>query len=132
MNSFEIEFQYSKNDILKFAELSGDFNPIHIDEDYGKKSVFQANILHGFLGASKISKVLGVDFPGPGTIYLKQNLCFKAPMFPEVKYKVVINLMEENPERKNLLFETKIIDKISGETCIIDEALVMNESWFQK
>ena len=94
--------------------------------------MFQANILHGFLGASKISKVLGVDFPRPVTIYLKQNLYFRAPMFPEVKNKVVINLIEENPERKNLVFETKVIDKISGGTCIIGQVLVMNESWFQK
>lgn len=130
MTYFEHEFQFSKQDIFKFAELSGDSNPIHIDEDFAKTTLFGKNILHGFLGASVISKVLGVDCPGRGTIYLKQNLSFRAPMFPDIKYKAVVRLKESNKEKYTLLFETSVLDASTREVCIIGEALVKNDLWF--
>jgi 3-hydroxybutyryl-CoA dehydratase len=130
MTFFEHEFQFSKQDIFKFAELSGDSNPIHVDEDFAKTTLFGKNILHGFLGASVISKVLGVDCPGKGTIYLKQSLSFRAPMFPDIKYKVVVRLIESNKDKFTLLFDTSVLDASTGEICILGEALVKNDLWF--
>ena len=70
----------TENDINAFAEISGDFNPIHVDEDAAKKSVFGRRIAHGMLSASFISAVLGMYLPGEGTIYLGQNLKFLKPV----------------------------------------------------
>lgn len=70
----------TENDINAFAEVSGDFNPIHVDEEAAKKSVFGRRIAHGMLSASFISAVLGMYLPGEGTIYLGQNLKFLKPV----------------------------------------------------
>ena len=70
----------TESDINAFAEVSGDFNPIHVDEEAAKKSVFGRRIAHGMLSASFISAVLGMYLPGEGTIYLGQNLKFLKPV----------------------------------------------------
>jgi len=70
----------TESDINTFAEISGDHNPIHVDEEAAKKSVFGRRIAHGMLSASFISAVLGMYLPGEGTIYLGQNLKFLKPV----------------------------------------------------
>ena len=70
----------TENDINAFAEISGDFNPIHVNEEAAKKSVFGRRIAHGMLSASFISAVLGMYLPGEGTIYLGQDLKFLKPV----------------------------------------------------
>lgn len=67
-------------DIIRFAEVTGDQNPVHTDEAYARNSIFKGRIAHGFLSASFISTVLASKLPGPGTIYLKQDLEFKYPV----------------------------------------------------
>ncbi len=69
----------SEDDIASFAEVSGDYNPVHMDEDYAAGTFFKSRIAHGMLTASFISTVLGTRLPGPGCIYLSQNLRFLAP-----------------------------------------------------
>ena len=71
----------SESDVYLFAGITGDFNPIHINEDEAKKSLFKTRVAHGMLSGSFISTVLGTKMPGPGTIYLEQNLKFKKPVF---------------------------------------------------
>src|SRR5256884_9514216 len=68
------------SDIVRFAEVSGDRNPVHLDAAYAARSPFGQRIAHGFLIGSLISAVLGTDLPGPGTIYLGQTLKFLAPV----------------------------------------------------
>lgn len=68
------------DDIVAFANLSGDRNPIHLDEDYAAGTPFKTRIAHGMLTASLISTVLGTRLPGPGAIYLSQSLQFRAPV----------------------------------------------------
>ena len=63
----------TEDDITLFAEVSGDHNPVHMDEAFAKTTLFKTRIAHGLLSASFISRVLGVQLPGPGAIYLKQN-----------------------------------------------------------
>lgn len=67
-------------DVRTFADVSGDHNPIHIDEAYAKTTIFGGRIAHGMHTASMISAVLGTVFPGPGWIYIEQTLKFKAPV----------------------------------------------------
>ena len=68
------------DDIVRFAEVSGDHNPVHLDDAYAARSVFGARVAHGFLTGSLISAVIGMDLPGPGSIYLGQTLKFLAPV----------------------------------------------------
>jgi 3-hydroxybutyryl-CoA dehydratase len=68
--------------IRAFADLTGDHNPIHLDEDYAAGTRFGRRIAHGMIAASLISATLANDLPGPGTVYLSQTLHFKAPVYP--------------------------------------------------
>ena len=66
----------SEYDIVQFARLTGDFNPVHLDSEYAKQTPFKERIAHGILSGSIISTVLGMRLPGPNTIYLSQNFSF--------------------------------------------------------
>jgi 3-hydroxybutyryl-CoA dehydratase len=68
------------DDIVRFAEVSGDRNPVHLDAEYAARSLFGGRVAHGFLTGSMISAVIGMDLPGPGSIYLGQTLKFLAPV----------------------------------------------------
>jgi 3-hydroxybutyryl-CoA dehydratase len=73
---------FTQEDVEKFAELSGDRNPIHLDEEHAKGTRFGRRIAHGMLTSSLISNVIGNQLPGVGSIYLGQTLQFLAPVFP--------------------------------------------------
>ncbi len=83
--SVGMEASYKKmitdKDILAFAELSGDVNPVHLSDDFAASTIFKRRIAHGFLTGSLFSTVLGTKLPGPGCIYLSQNMKFKAPVY---------------------------------------------------
>jgi 3-hydroxybutyryl-CoA dehydratase len=70
----------SESDIYLYTGVTGDFNPAHINEEYAKKTFFKSRIAHGMLTAGFISAVIGAKLPGPGTIYMKQELIFLAPV----------------------------------------------------
>ena len=70
----------TESDIVNYAGLTGDFNPVHIDAEYARKSMFKERIAHGMLVAGLISAVLGTELPGPNSIYLGQDLKFMAPV----------------------------------------------------
>ena len=78
----EASFQrlVTEQDIIKFAEATGDKNPVHLDADYAAKTMFKERIAHGMLTASYISAVFGTEMPGPGVIYISQTLNFRAPV----------------------------------------------------
>ncbi|MGD6903185.1 MaoC family dehydratase [Bacillus infantis] len=71
----------TETDVVLFAGLSGDFNPVHIDGEYAKKTRFKQRIAHGLLTSSLLSQLLGVHLPGKGSIYVEQNIRFMAPVF---------------------------------------------------
>ena len=70
----------AETDIYLYAGIVGDFNPVHINEDYAKKTFFKERIAHGMLTAGFISAIVGNQLPGPGSIYIKQELNFLAPV----------------------------------------------------
>ena len=102
-------YSFSKNvesiDVEKFAEVSTDHNPVHLDEEYAKTTMFGRRIAHGMLGVSYISSILGTKFPGKGTIYLGQTVKFMAPVFLgdtlEIKAEI-IELKEGRNDRATL------------------------------
>ena len=78
--SAEIAVEITHERIMSFAEASGDYNPIHIDEDYAKTTAYRGRVAHGLLSASFVSAVVGTMLPGPGAIYLDQTVSFHKPV----------------------------------------------------
>lgn len=72
---------FTETDLVMFAGLSGDFNPIHVDKEYAKQTRFKQRIAHGLLTSSLLSQLLGVHLPGKGSIYMNQSIRFTAPVF---------------------------------------------------
>jgi acyl dehydratase len=121
------EFIYSQDQVAAFANVSGDTNPIHLDAEYAANTPFQKPIMHGMIGASVISRVFGIKFPGEGTIYMGQSLAFKRPMFVGVVYEAVITAKELNREKHTGIFTTEVLEKATGKVCISGEAQVLNK-----
>lgn len=91
---------FSDSDIRSFAEISGDDNPIHLDDDYAAKTRFGKRIVQGILTAGLISSVLGTQLPGPGSVYICQTLNFRAPVFigdTITSKATVIDVREDKP-----------------------------------
>lgn len=109
-DSYEEMISFTQEDIIKFAEVSGDCNPIHINEQYAKSSIFGGTIVHGMLAASVFSKIFGTKYPGEGTIYLSQDLKFLAPVFPDLEYIARVEVTEIIKEKHNAVFSTTLVD----------------------
>ena len=110
------------SDVVGFAEVSGDRNPIHLSEHFAAKTPFKTRIAHGLYTASLISALLGTRLPGPGAIYLSQSLHFRAPVKIGDTVTVSVEVVELMPEknRARLACECRV-----GDTVVLDgEALV--------
>lgn len=129
--SFEAKFSFSQEDVQKFAEITGDFNPIHLDAAYAKETPFKKPIIHGFLAGSVFSKIFGTLFPGTGTIYLKQEMKFIAPMFVNSVYIAKVKVKELMKEKSRAVVET-IIENEEGNITITGEALIQHEIFKQQ
>ncbi len=122
-STYEYEFSFDQEDVIKFADASGDRNPIHLDDNFAKTTIFKKRIIHGFLGGSVFSKVFGTLFPGNGTIYLKQDLSFYKPMFTGEKYKAKFEVVETIAQKNRATVKSLVLDEnqsivISGEALI--------------
>jgi len=124
---FEETFSYSQQDVIAFAQITGDNNPLHLDANFAAQTIFKKPIIHGFLSASVFSKILGTAFPGNGTIYLSQNLQFVRAMFVDTSYKAFVQIKELNREKHQAELSTRITDS-KGKIVIEGMALVMNQS----
>ena len=114
----------TETDIYLFAGITGDFNPAHVDEEYSKNTMFKGRIAHGMLGASLISTVLGMKLPGPGTIYLKQDLKFLAPVRLGDTITATCTVKEMFAEKNRLVLECSVTNQ-EGTAVISGEATVM-------
>ena len=85
--------------IRLFADLTGDTNPVHLDEDYAAGTRFGRRIAHGMIAAGLISATLANDLPGPGTVYLSQTLQFKAPVFPGDTITTTVEVKNVRPDK---------------------------------
>jgi acyl dehydratase len=89
--------------------------------------MFKKPIIHGILGASVLSKILGMRFPGEGTVYLKQEIDFKRPMYVDVEYEAQLKVLEINTDKHTAIIETKIVDKESGKVNVLGAAQIMHK-----
>lgn len=108
---------FTMEDVLQFAELSGDNNPLHVDEAYAEQGRFGRCVVHGILVSGLISKVLGTQLPGEGSIYLEQNLSFRKPVYVGDTVTARIQITEIQQEKKIVVLETNVYDQ--AEHCII-------------
>ncbi len=115
----EVEIEVTDEMVRTFAKITGDNNPLHLDDEFAKKTIFKKRIAHGMLVASLISKVLGHDFPGAGTVYVSQSVKFRKPVYVGDKVKIHVEVKEKNEQKRRLYLITDVFDKdvkvISGE-----------------
>jgi 3-hydroxybutyryl-CoA dehydratase len=121
--SYETHHVITEKDIELFAEVSGDRNPLHMDEEYASKTNFGQRIAHGALTASYISGILGNNLPGPGSIFTGLSMRFRRPVFigSEVTVRVEVTEMQERGNRVTL----KVSCIVDGKAAISGEAQVM-------
>jgi 3-hydroxybutyryl-CoA dehydratase len=119
----EITRVVEAHDLTAFAQVSGDTNPVHLDEDYARTTPFQGRIAHGMLSAAYISAVLGTRLPGPGAIYLNQTLKFRRPVKigDAVTARVSVAALDER--RAHATITTVCI--VDGRNVVEGEAVVM-------
>lgn len=113
-------------DIVMFAGVSGDTNPVHIDAEAAAKTMFKERIAHGMLSAGFISAVLGTRMPGPGTIYLSQSLKFLAPVKIGDTVKAVCEVVALIPEKRRVTMKTTCF--VGDKVVIEGEAMMMATS----
>ncbi|MFX1253913.1 MAG: MaoC family dehydratase [Promethearchaeota archaeon] len=114
----------TEEDIQKFGELSGDLNPVHFDEDWAKQTIFKSRIAHGLLSATFISTAIGMHLPGPGSIYLGQNLSFRRPVRIGDTITTRVEVIKKDDEKQRITLKTTCTNQ-EGELVIDGEALTM-------
>src|SRR5215212_5545889 len=110
--------------IRTFAEISGDTNPIHLDDEYAATTRFGRRIAHGMLAAGLISATIANDLPGSGTVYLSQSLKFKSPVFPGDIITTTIEVASVRPDKPVATLSTTCTNQ-DGVTVLEGEAVVL-------
>lgn len=122
-DGFSFERYISAEDVQQFADVVGDHNPIHLDAEFAERSFFKNRIVHGAFVAGLISKVLGMDFPGQGTVYISQTSVFKRPVLVDTTVKVEVKVTEVLTEKRRLVLNTNVYNE-KGEICLTGSATV--------
>ncbi len=129
-DQFKHRFSYTQDDVNMYAKVSGDTNPLHIDEAVGKASMFGRCIIHGYLGGSVFTKLFGTTVYADGNVYMKQLMQFMRPMFTGTEYEAVITVQEIFPEKNRILYKTEVFNAENNELTITGEALLMNKKQY--
>ena len=115
-----------EDDILQMAKLTGDFNPIHMNADFAKRTRFKGCIAHGVFSVGLISAVLGTMLPGPGSIYLKQTLEFLSPVRAGDKLTAEVEVIFWNSEKRTIKLKTQCFTQ-NGTAVVAGEAVLLVE-----
>ena len=131
-DSAEVTKIIEEADIQAFAEVTGDHNPIHLDDEFAKTTRFGRRIAHGMLSASLISAVLANKLPGEGSIYLGQTLEFRAPVFPGDEVTARVTVKEIREDKPIVKLETVCVNQrdeivIRGEATVLCATCVHRE-----
>jgi len=98
----ERAYRITDDDLLAFGKLSGDFNPVHFDDDYAAKSIFGRRIAHGMISVAKFSGIFGMDMPGLGTLWLSQSVRFLKPVFVNEPYMAIAEIIDFDDRRASV------------------------------
>ncbi len=110
-------------DVIAFAAVSGDENPVHLDEAYAAQTAFKTRIAHGMLSASYISALLGTRLPGPGAIYLSQSLNFRRPVRLGVTVEARVEITALDPSKSRVTLDC--VCNVEGKTVLEGQAVVL-------
>ena len=124
-NYHEIVFAFNQEDVIQFSKITGDKNPIHLDNEYASGTLFKKPIMHGFLCGAVFSKIFGMEFPGEGSIYLSQNLNFFKPMFIKNKYIAKCIITKIDNEKNFVYFDTIIKEQNTSIQTITGTAVIL-------
>lgn len=116
----------SDEDVRQFAHLVGDENPVHLDDDFARRTRFGRRIVHGMWAASLFSAVLGMQLPGPGSIYLSQTLQFMAPLFVGDTATAQVTVVKLREDKPIVTLET-VCRNQHGDVIVKGEAIVLVE-----
>ena len=122
-DGYTFERFLSAEDVRQFASIVGDLNPIHLDAEFAETSFFKKRIVHGAFLVGLISKVLGMDFPGQGTVYISQNSVFKRPVYVDTTVTVQVKVTQVMVDKRRLILDTTILNS-DGEICLAGSATV--------
>lgn len=125
-DQYQTDFVITQEMVNEFAELSGDKNPLHIDAEFAAQTPFKQPIVHGIFSVSIISKIMGTEFPGAGSVYLDQQFQFKRPVFPDKEYYARIELISVEEGRHKGVFSTQIFSKDRNKIAVDGQASVMH------
>ena len=114
----------TSEDIEMFGQVSGDYNPLHFNEDWAKTTMFKGRIAHGILTATYVSTVIGMKLPGPGTIYISQNMKFRRPVRIGDTITARVEVINRNNEKEFLTLKTVCINQ-EDKVVLDGEAVVM-------
>ena len=114
--SFTIKITESM--VEKFSNLSGDLNPLHMDNEFAESSLFKKRIVHGMLLSSFFSQLIGMKLPGKNALYFSQTLNFRSPCYIDDEIEVVGEVIEKSDSTQIITVSTSIFDK--SKTCLID------------
>ena len=114
----------TETDVYLYAGITGDINPAHVNQEVSKDTMFKGRIAHGMLTAGFVSAVLGMQLPGPGTIYLSQDLKFTAPVRFQDTIKAEAKVLEVIEEKNRVILET-ICTNQNGDVVLKGQATVM-------
>ena len=113
-------------DVYAFAGVTGDFNPVHVNAEFAKKSLFKQRIAHGMISAGLISAVLGTELPGIDTIYMNQELSFLAPVLYGDTLTATIECVEKDDAKHRIIFKTTVTNQ-EGKVVTDGKARVMKK-----
>jgi 3-hydroxybutyryl-CoA dehydratase len=126
-DQFKHQFSYTQQEVNLYAQVCGDTNPLHTNEEAGKASIFGRCIMHGFLGGSVFTKIFGALWKADGHIYMKQSMQWLRPMFVDTVYEAVITVKEIFPEKNRVNYTCEIFDTNDHSQTFTGEALLMNK-----
>ena len=113
-------------DIEQFAEISTDHNPVHLDDEYARDTIFEGRIAHGMLTAGLVSAVIGEQLPGHGTIYMSQNLKFLAPVRPGDLVHTEVKVVDMVIDKRRVKLDCRC--EVNGKNVLVGEAIVLAPS----
>lgn len=128
-DTYETLLTFTAEQEKVFTELTGDVNPIHWDAEAAARAGYPAPIVHGMLAASMIGKVIGVDFPGKGTINIERSFQFLRPLYVNVPYMLTLKIADVNIESANATIKFKIKDT-NNKICLSGSTRVKNTEKF--
>lgn len=128
-DTYQHQVTFTQEQVMAFAEVTGDKNPIHIDAKYAENTIFGRPIVHGFMAGAVFSKVFGMIFPGEGTIYLFQEMKFTAPTFVDEPYTAIFEVIEVNTEKHVGTISCSLVNS-KGEPTIVGTAKLKHNVQF--